>query len=108
LPDFPDCITAGTTLDEARRMAQEVPELHIAGMVEGGEELPAPSPLEAIMVDPADADAAAFLATLPDVRQRTVRINITRSGPLVRRINERAKNRSAFLARAAENALAEN
>ena len=33
-PDFPGCITAGKTLDEAHRMAAEALELHIAGMVE--------------------------------------------------------------------------
>jgi predicted RNase H-like HicB family nuclease len=40
-PDFPGCVTAGTTLDEPLRMAQEALEFHIGGMVEDGEELPA-------------------------------------------------------------------
>ncbi len=31
-PDFPGCITAGTRLEEARRMAAEALSLHIAGM----------------------------------------------------------------------------
>ena len=28
-PDFPGCVTAGRTLDEARRMAAEALELHV-------------------------------------------------------------------------------
>jgi predicted RNase H-like HicB family nuclease len=107
-PDIPGCVTAGTTFDEARRWGQETLQLHVAGMVEDGEELPAPNSLEAIMADPANADAVVFLVTLPEVRQRRVRVNITLPERLLRRIDERAENRSAFLARAAEAALAES
>ena len=107
-PDFPGCVSAGDTLDEARRMAQEALELHVGGMVEDGEKLPAASSLEAIMANPENADAVAFLITLPDLADRTVRVNITLPERLLRRIDERAKNRSAFLARAAEKALAES
>ena len=107
-PDFPGCVSAGATLDEARRMAQEALELHVSGMVEDGEELPAPSSLEAIMADPENGDAVAFLATLREPADRTVRVNITLPERLLRRIDERATNRSAFLTRAAEKALAES
>jgi predicted RNase H-like HicB family nuclease len=65
-PDFPGCISAGATLDEARHMAQEALELHLAGMIEDGEALPVPSSLEAIMADPENADAVAFLVTVPE------------------------------------------
>ena len=52
-PDFPGCITAGKTLEEAHRMAAEALELHIVGMVEDGEKIPAPSTLDALAGDPA-------------------------------------------------------
>jgi predicted RNase H-like HicB family nuclease len=107
-PDFPGCVSAGATLDEARRMAHEALELHVSGMVEDGEELPGPSSLEAIMADPENGDAVAFLVTLQEPADRAVRVNITLPERLLRRIDERAKNRSAFLARAAEKALAES
>jgi predicted RNase H-like HicB family nuclease len=42
-PDFPGCVTAGRTLEEARRMAAEALALHIAGMIEDGEMVPDPS-----------------------------------------------------------------
>ena len=107
-PDFPGCISAGTTLDEARRMAQEALELHVGGMIEDGEALPVGSSLETIMADPENADAVAFVVTVPDAADRTVRVNITLPERLLRHIDERAKNRSAFLARAAEKALSES
>jgi HicB_like antitoxin of bacterial toxin-antitoxin system len=47
-------------------MAQEALELHVGGMLADGEELPAPSSLEVVMVDPEKADAVAFLVTLPE------------------------------------------
>ena len=106
-PDFPGCVSAGATLEEARRMAQEALELHVGGMVEDGDALPVPSSLETIMADPQNADAVAFQVTVPGAADRTVRVNITLPERLLRRIDERAKNRSAFLARAAERALAE-
>ena len=106
-PDFPGCISAGATIDEARRRAQEALEMHIGGMIEDSEALPTPSTLDAIMADPENADAVAFLATAPEPAGRSVRVNITLPERLLRRIDARAGNRSAFLARAAEKALAE-
>ena len=89
-------------------MAQEALELHVGGMIEDGEALPVGSSLETIMADPENADAVAFVVTVPDAADRTVRVNITQPERLLRRIDERAKNLSAFLARAAEKALSES
>lgn len=107
-PDFPGCVTAGTTIEEARRMAAEALELHVQGMIEDGDRLPAPSLLPAIMADPANSDAVAFIVTLTEAAGGNVRVSITLSERLLRRIDARAKNRSAFLARAAEKALSES
>ena len=51
-PDFPGCVTAGKTLEEARRMAGEALMLHIQGLVEDGQEIPDPSGLDDLMDDP--------------------------------------------------------
>ncbi len=45
-PDFPGCVTAGKTLEEARRMAAEVLAMHIAGMAEDREAIPEPSTID--------------------------------------------------------------
>ncbi|WP_423787576.1 type II toxin-antitoxin system HicB family antitoxin, partial [Klebsiella pneumoniae] len=42
-PDFPGCATAGTDLDDARRMGQEALVFHIHGIIEDGDEIPQPS-----------------------------------------------------------------
>ena len=63
-PDFPGCITAGVTLDEAKDMAVEALTGHIRCLLEDGEEIPAPSPLETIMATPDFADGVAFLVSV--------------------------------------------
>jgi predicted RNase H-like HicB family nuclease len=62
-PDFPGCVTAGRTLEEAREMAAEALTLHMAGMIEDGEALPEPSTLDQLPGDPAIQGAIAFLVS---------------------------------------------
>ena len=50
-PDFPGCVTAGKTLEEARVMAVEALSLHVQGMIEDGEKIPAPSTLDDLAGD---------------------------------------------------------
>jgi predicted RNase H-like HicB family nuclease len=104
-PDFPGCVTAGKTLDEAHRMAAEVLALHIAGMVEDGEEIPAPSWLDALANDPARKDAVAFLVQAEPETDRTVRINITARAKQVEEIdrlaNQAGLTRSAYMVQSA-------
>lgn len=45
--DLPGCVTQGTDLEDALRMAQEAVSLHVAGMIADGETLPEPSTLSA-------------------------------------------------------------
>ena len=112
-PDFPGCITAGRNIDEAKDMAQEVLTLHIRGMIEDGDQLPAPSKLEEIMADPDFTDAAAYLVVeVPDAKPRTVRVNITVPEMTLKQIDAAAKmrgmSRSSFLVHAAQSAIQSN
>ena len=109
-PDFPGCITAGRNIDDAKDMAQEALTLHIQGMLEDGDQLPVPSKLEEIMADPNFSDAAAYLVVeVPDVKPRTVRVNITVPEMTLKQIDAAAKkrgmSRSSFLVHAAQNAI---
>ncbi len=104
-PDFPGCVTAGATIDEARALAAEALAFHVEGMREDGEELPAPSPMDAVMTERENREAVAFLVTLPDQAERHVRIQVTMAEGLVREIDARTDNRSKFLAAAAQLAL---
>ena len=100
-PDFPGCITAGKTLEDAHRMAAEALVLHLAGMVEDGDAIPEPSSLDALAEDPAREGAVAFLVHVEPETDRTVRINITAREKQVEEIDklagEAGMTRSAYM-----------
>ncbi len=109
-PDFSGCITAGNSIDEAKDMAHEALSLHIKGMMDDGEKIPAPSKLEDIMDDPDYSDAAAILiVSVSESKHRSVRVNITVPENMLRKIDTVAKkrgmSRSSFLVHAAQNAI---
>ncbi len=43
VPDLPGCVAVGETRDEVERLIREAIELHLRGMREDGEPVPAPS-----------------------------------------------------------------
>ena len=104
-PDFPGCITAGKTLDDAHRMAAEALALHIAGMTEDGDPIPVPSSVDALVLDPARKNAVAFLVHVEPPNERTVRINITAPENQLRQIDQLAQEagmtRSAYMVESA-------
>jgi predicted RNase H-like HicB family nuclease len=109
-PDFPGCVTAGSSIDEAKDMAHDALALHIKGMLEDGESIPAPSKLEDIMADPGYSDAVAVLVvSVSETKPRSVRVNITVPEDMLRKIDAVAKkrgmSRSSFLVNAAQNAI---
>ena len=109
-PDFPGCITAGSSIDEAKDMAHDALSLHIKGMMEDGENIPTPSKLEDIMEDPDYADAAAILiVSVSEAKPRSIRVNITVPEDMLRKIDtiarKRGMSRSSFLVHAAQNAI---
>ncbi len=108
-PDFPGCITASSTLDEARAMAQEALPFHLEGLLEDGETLADPMLLEeALEADPANRRAVAFLVEVP-VEEPMIRINITAPKAALARIDRYAQahgmSRSAFLIQSARQAM---
>jgi predicted RNase H-like HicB family nuclease len=110
-PDLPGCVTAGRSLEEARELAQEALALHVAGMIEDGEALPAPSNLAEIMEDRANMDAVAFLVPAPKQSSKSVRVNITLPEDTLEEIDAYAARegftRSGFIARAAKKVIRE-
>jgi predicted RNase H-like HicB family nuclease len=75
-PDFPGCITAGSTLEETRMMAQEALEAHIECMAELGQPIPQPSRLDVVMAAPENAEAIPFPVAVPDRLSGTGQIEI--------------------------------
>ncbi len=106
-PDFPGCVTAGATLQEALAMAEEALAGHIEAMIADGDAVPEPSDADAVMADPENRDGVIVLVPMPDDAAKVIRVNVTLPAGLLRRIDARTDNRSRFLATAAEKALAE-
>ncbi len=110
-PDFPGCISAGKTLDEARSNGEEALAFHVRGLIEDGSPIPAPSNLEKTMRNPDFRDGVAVLVPLREL-DKAIRINITMTEQTLRDIDGYAKRhgltRSGFLQLAAKKALSED
>jgi predicted RNase H-like HicB family nuclease len=109
-PDLPGVISAGSNLDEARKLAAEALAFHLEGMAEDGEAVPEPSSLEAIMAIAENKDGVAVLIDVPDADVKSIRINITMPADVLDQIDRYAERegftRSGFLAQAAKKAMA--
>jgi predicted RNase H-like HicB family nuclease len=109
-PDFPGCVTAGQTLEDARLMAGEALALHIQGMVKDDELVPSPSPLDEIMKVRENRDAVAFLIDTK-IAERAVRINVTIPEKELKAIDAYAQahglSRSGLFLKAAKLAMAQ-
>jgi predicted RNase H-like HicB family nuclease len=90
-PDFPGCVSAGRTLEEAQQQARRALELHLAGMAEDEESVPAPRSLDAIFAsDWETRGAVPFLVTVEEREPKAVRVNITLKPSVLRRLDEEA------------------
>jgi predicted RNase H-like HicB family nuclease len=114
VPDLPGCFSAGDSFDEAVESAKEAIALHLEGMTEDGEAIPAARSIAEHRVNPDYDDGvwavveveATALAGHPE------RIDVTMPGALLREIDRytqtHGETRSGFLARAARQALGES
>src|SRR3954468_22091467 len=110
-PDLPGLVTAGTTLDEARDMAEEALALHLEGMAEDGEAIPEPSSLEEVMSIPDNRSGVAILVSVKNEQPKIVRVNVTLPGDVLEQIDRYAEahgyTRSGLLAQAAKKLITE-
>ena len=108
-PDLPGCTSAGDTIQEAAKNAEEALQGWIEVSAEHGDSIPLPSELDAIAPDPDVAEAARVLvrADLPDKAARVTitlpesllaeadlyakRMGFTRSGLLAQAVRERMR-----------------
>jgi len=108
-PDFPGCVSAGATLDEARAGAEEALALHIEGMMQDGDTIPEPTSLDDVMADTENRDGVAILVKALPLDQRSIRVNVTFPEDVLRQIDNFAQRagftRSGFLAVAAKHEL---
>ena len=103
-PDLPGCTSAGRTQTEAALNAEEALAGHLLVSARHGEELPAPSSLDALERDP-EVEEIARILVRAERPGRAVRVNVTLDEGLVAAIDRVARNRSGFLADAAREKL---
>jgi predicted RNase H-like HicB family nuclease len=114
-PDFPGCISAGDTLDDALANASEALRGHVQMMEADGDAVPAARSIDDIMQDKelAEEREDAVISAVPLIRDlgSTTRINVSLDLGLLKSIDEaaaaRKQTRSAFLASAARRELVE-
>lgn len=107
VPDLPGCFSAGSSMDEALNNAVEAIELHLEGLLEDGEPMPAPRPIDQHRdgADYADGTWAMVTVDLSRISGRSRRVNITLPEHLLRMMDHHAQasgdSRSGLIARAA-------
>src|SRR5262249_22145094 len=108
-PDFPGCVSAGDTYEETIDNGAQALRFHVEGMIEDGDAIPAPTPLEKLQADKEFAEdlagAIVSLVTLLPPRAKPMRVNVSLDSNLLVEIDAAAQaqgmNRSEFLAEGA-------
>ena len=106
-PDFPGCISGGSSVDEALRKGAQALNFHIEGMIEDHDPLPLLRSLKDIQADPEFAQETGAWVLVPvEMPGKAVRVNFTIEESLLGAVDAAAKasglTRSAFLAAAAK------
>lgn len=109
IPDFPGCISAGDSVDDALRQAAEALAFHVAGLEEDGTPIPEPRTLEAIQAaadDWIEWDGAIValvpLLPPPEIYQR---VSLKLPKRLLAEIDAVSRDRSSFLEQAVRESL---
>ena len=104
-PDFPGCVSAGESVEDALLGAQEALAGHVALMLADGDALPKVSAFEEVAAarEPSTVAVTLIPVVLPG---RARRVNVTLDEALLEEIDQISNNRSGFLAEAARAELA--
>ena len=103
-PDLPGCATSGETDTEALMMAKEALGLHLWGMENDGDELPAPSPIRAIELEAGEI-VALVEVYMPSVRLSQENRSVNRTVTLPAWLNAQAMERGVNFSQVLQDAL---
>jgi predicted RNase H-like HicB family nuclease len=103
-PDLPGCVSAGDTLEEAFVMASEALSLHLFGMQEDGDVIPAATDPAAVVVE--RGEFVSLVEARPDlvgdeIRNRSIKKTLT----LPRWLNDEAERRRINFSQVLQEAL---
>jgi predicted RNase H-like HicB family nuclease len=111
-PDLPGCTASGTDLGDLLSKARDALRSHLERLSHEGEEWPIPSSVEAVTQPAANGNPAAVLLVDVSIEEQPVRVNISISERLLKRIDETAERRgmtrSGFIAQAARQHLGDS
>ena len=107
-PDFPGCVTAGRSQEDAMALASDALEEAMRGCAEREERLPEPTPVQAIAAPPG-SDIIGIIAVGASTPDPSERVNVYLPKSLIERIDrlaaELGMNRSSFFGMAASRML---
>jgi predicted RNase H-like HicB family nuclease len=112
IPNLSGCFTAGSSIEEAIKMAHEAAECHIEGLLIDSETIPAPSSIETLQKNPDYMDGiwAIIEVDLRKLSVKSKRVNITVPERVLNAIDIYAKkhgeSRSGLLTQAATEYMA--
>src|SRR5215211_7934749 len=90
-PDFPGCVTAGSTLAEVASMAAEALAGHIELMINEGIPIPKPTDLDTVTADPENLSGVPFMVpAIVRKLPKVVRVNITMPADVLEQIDRYA------------------
>ena len=88
-PDLPGCATSGETDTDALTMAKEALGLHLWGMEQDGDEIPAPSPVRSVELE--DGEIVALVEVyMPSIRMAQENRSVNRTVTLPAWLNAKA------------------
>ena len=90
-PDLPGCVTSGETAEEALEAAKRALSLHLWGMEDDGDEVPAPSLVETLRAEAPWQAVALVEAWMPPVRDRMANKAVNKTLTLPRWLDEAGK-----------------
>ncbi|WP_426439060.1 type II toxin-antitoxin system HicB family antitoxin [Bradyrhizobium genosp. P] len=88
-PDFPGCVAAGKSQEEAIERAEQALAQAVDGWLEQGKPLPEPTPIERI-VPPKGSDVAAYFIVGVNPPDPSERVNVYLPKSLIAAIDKRA------------------
>ncbi len=103
-PDLPGCITEGDTLEEALHMAKEALELHLYGMEEDGDNIPAPTSPEQVRV-PEGAFITLIEAWMPFIRDEMASRAVKKTLTIPKWLNDLAEEKQVNFSHILQTAL---
>lgn len=114
VPDLPGCFSAGDTIEEAIKNANEAIECHLEGLLLDNEPMPLKKPIEQHLdnSDFKDGVLAVVEIDISKISGKTTRVNVSLPERFLKQIDEYTQqhggNRSGFLVDAAMNYMAEH